>query len=478
MADEDDKIPFPRFVGLDKFNQHANYNSEMSPGKLYLEKNYILGEKIGEGSFGCVYKAVHRLTNSEVSIKMIDKFNINSSPDARKHFDNEKTIFKTLNHPLITQYYEMIDCGNEYCIVSELASYGNLLKYVNEHPSNMNEKEARRIFTQIVHVVKYLHFDKKMAHRDLKLDNVLLDKDKNIKLIDFGFAKLFEENKLFSSICGSIAYVAPEVITGKPYNEEADVWSLGVMLYAMVNGQLPFNGDSPKVQLQRIASTEPYYPSRMSNSLVDLLRSIFTKDYKKRITLDDILKHPWITAEVSDIDGIISIYNQEVSVIDESVIKQLHYRGIDTQGIEDDIFSLAENERTVAYRLIQRAKINQKIRGTLFKKSIVSHSKTIPASLVLRTQEQCKRMSENRCTFTNLNRETDSTSENNQTTSNTTISARCKNISRNQNVILSSNLGKAAKQRMYSHVNILNPKDTGKKTHLQPVNVKPKILRF
>lgn len=340
--------------------------------KYPLEDKYTLREQIGQGSFGCVYKAIHKLTNIEVSIKMVDKKLIVSNGEAKSHFENEIIIMKDLNHPLITQLYEIVDSEDHLYIVLEYAK-SDLLRYLNNKTECMDEKEARKIFTQLIYVLQYLHNTKKIAHRDLKPENILLDSNNNIKLIDFGFSKSFDKNILFSSLCGSPAYVAPEIVTGKKYNQMSDIWSSGIILYAMITGQLPFNGSTIEAQLKKTAFEEPYYPSRMSNQLVKFLQRILQKDYHNRPSLEELLEDPWM-AEQSENECWASLFTQDTSQIDFQILTQMNFLGIEYDGIEKDLLMNKMNDKTVSYRLLQRAKL-----GKLLKSPHIGKIKNSPS---------------------------------------------------------------------------------------------------
>ena len=324
---------------------------QVSQGDL-LER-YSLCEQIGSGAFGSVYRAIHKATNLEVAIKMVLKSTF-QNPDAKMHFDNEIKIALQLNHPLISQIYEIIESEDKICAVYEYAMNGDLLHYVNMRNS-LNESEARRIFAQLVVAIQYLHENKKIAHRDIKPENILFDKNFNIKLIDFGFSRTFDNNIFFESICGSPAYVAPEIVTGKKYNATADIWSLGVVLYAMVVGQLPFEGDDIKEQLKKVAYSQPVYPTKLSHALIDLLTRLLEKDPMRRISLGKIKIHPWING-FEEVDQIFSSFKPTAEKVEKDVIYQMNLLGIGTNDIEQQIVLNQINNQTISYKLLQRTK--------------------------------------------------------------------------------------------------------------------------
>ncbi|OCT81710.1 hypothetical protein XELAEV_18024218mg [Xenopus laevis] len=205
--------------------------------------NYRLLKTIGKGNFAKVKLARHVLTGKEVAVKIIDKTQLNSS-SLQKLF-REVRIMKVLNHPNIVNLFEVIETEKTLYLVMEYASGGEVFDYLVAH-GRMKEKEARAKFRQIVSAVQYCH-QKLIVHRDLKAENLLLDSDMNIKIADFGFSNEFTFGNKLDTFCGSPPYAAPELFQGKKYDgPEVDVWSLGVILYTLVSGSLPFDGQNLK----------------------------------------------------------------------------------------------------------------------------------------------------------------------------------------------------------------------------------------
>jgi serine/threonine protein kinase len=160
----------------------------------------------------------------------------------------------------------------------------------------LSEDQARRYFTQLLTVLEYLHSEQKVAHRDLKCENVLLDRYNNIRLIDFGLSNQFTDlNPQLRTACGSPAYAAPEMIQGNTYTYTADIWSAGILLFALVAGYLPFDDDRASGVLQKVVHSEVGYPAFISPQLRDLLQKMICKDPEERITLDMIKAHPWFS---------------------------------------------------------------------------------------------------------------------------------------------------------------------------------------
>lgn len=226
-----------------KSNMLRGRNSATSADEQPHIGNYRLLKTIGKGNFAKVKLARHILTGKEVAVKIIDKTQLNSS-SLQKLF-REVRIMKVLNHPNIVKLFEVIETEKTLYLVMEYASGGEVFDYLVAH-GRMKEKEARAKFRQIVSAVQYCH-QKFIVHRDLKAENLLLDADMNIKIADFGFSNEFTFGNKLDTFCGSPPYAAPELFQGKKYDgPEVDVWSLGVILYTLVSGSLPFDGQNLK----------------------------------------------------------------------------------------------------------------------------------------------------------------------------------------------------------------------------------------
>jgi serine/threonine protein kinase len=216
--------------------------------------------------------------------------------DTRTRFVREVALMKQMDHPFIGKLYQIIDTPESVNLIQEYIENGTLLAYVNQH-ERLPESHARRLFSQLIAALEYLHESKMVVHRDIKAENVLLDEYWNIRLIDFGLGHaLSADNPNLHTACGSPAYAAPEMIVEQSQIQTADLWSAGILVYAMVAGELPFEdpGDV-RALLMRIVSTEPHDPEVMSSTLSDLLRRILTKAPEARIDLARIKAHPWFS---------------------------------------------------------------------------------------------------------------------------------------------------------------------------------------
>ncbi|XP_072543780.1 serine/threonine-protein kinase MARK2 isoform X5 [Salminus brasiliensis] len=254
--------------------------------------NYRLLKTIGKGNFAKVKLARHILTGKEVAVKIIDKTQLNSS-SLQKLF-REVRIMKLLNHPNIVKLFEVIETEKTLYLVMEYASGGEVFDYLVAH-GRMKEKEARAKFRQIVSAVQYCH-QKCIVHRDLKAENLLLDADMNIKIADFGFSNEFTVGNKLDTFCGSPPYAAPELFQGKKYDgPEVDVWSLGVILYTLVSGSLPFDGQNLKELRERVLRGKYRIPFYMSTDCENLLKKFLILNPTKRGSLEQqIMKDRWM----------------------------------------------------------------------------------------------------------------------------------------------------------------------------------------
>ncbi|KAF9193145.1 hypothetical protein BGZ51_004117 [Haplosporangium sp. Z 767] len=251
--------------------------------------NYHLGDVIGQGTYGKVKLATHALTGQQVAIKIV----------AKAHaaiITREIYHWRCLSHANIAHLHEVLTTESKIYLVTEYCPKGELLEALIRD-GRCKPALAKRWFRQICLAIQYCHA-KKIVHRDLKLENILLDSQDNIKLIDFGFTRECESKKLLESYCGSAAYTAPEIIVGKKYSgPEADIWSLGVILYTLLAGYLPFDDDNESVVQDKIVELDYELPNELfCKDSQDLIRGILKEDPKERLSIEHILGHSWWTS--------------------------------------------------------------------------------------------------------------------------------------------------------------------------------------
>ncbi|XP_029536612.2 MAP/microtubule affinity-regulating kinase 4-like isoform X1 [Oncorhynchus nerka] len=312
--------------------------------------NYRLLKTIGKGNFAKVKLARHILTGKEVAIKIIDKNQLN--PTSLQKLFREVRIMKGLNHPNIVQLFEVIETENTLYLIMEYASGGEVFDYLVSH-GRMKEKEARAKFRQIVSAVHYCHL-KNIVHRDLKAENLLLDADSNIKIADFGFSNEFTMGNKLDTFCGSPPYAAPELFQGKKYDgPEVDIWSLGVILYTLVSGSLPFDGQNLKELRERVLRGKYRVPFYMSTDCEGILRRFLVLNPTKRCTLEQIMNDKWINSGYDGEELKAHIEPLE-DHNDGSRIEVMVGMGYTRDDIKDALTTRKYNEVTATYLLLGR----------------------------------------------------------------------------------------------------------------------------
>ena len=270
-----------------KYGKEHNYNEYPKTDLSF----YQIGRSIGHGAFGKVNIALHVLSGHIVCIK---SFNKKKNIFSWKKIKNEIKIMNKLRKSNnIVKLFELFETKNHYCLVMENVVGGNLLNAINKL-NKIPEELAKIIFKQLIITLQYIHSNN-IVHRDIKPDNILLDLDNTIKLCDFGVSKIIPHGQLINDSCGTPAFIAPEILLESPYDPYAtDIWSSGVVLYAMVTGIFPFRGINETQLHENILSGIYPKPKDISKELFDLLSQILNVNPNKRISLEKIMEHPWL----------------------------------------------------------------------------------------------------------------------------------------------------------------------------------------
>ncbi|OQV13360.1 Serine/threonine-protein kinase SIK2 [Hypsibius exemplaris] len=251
---------------------------------------YDISRTLGKGNYAVVKLAKHRITKTEVAIKIIDKSRLDEA-NLQKIY-REVQIMKQLDHPHIIKLYQVMETKNMLYLVCEYASNGEMFDYIANY-GRIPEAAGRRIFWQILSAVEYCH-QRNIVHRDLKAENLLLDVNMNIKLADFGFSNYFSPGVQLATWCGSPPYAAPEVFQGRKYSgPQTDIWSLGVVLYVLTTGSLPFDASTLQTLRDRVLSGRFRIPFFMSTDCEHLIRHMLVLDPNKRFSIEQIKQHPW-----------------------------------------------------------------------------------------------------------------------------------------------------------------------------------------
>lgn len=264
----------------------ANCNRFVCPEKI---GPYQLQTTIGRGAFGTVKLAYRADSNAYFACKVITKYKIDAMVDKSK-FEKEIRIMQQLHHPRIVQLYDLLKDTMNYYIVTEFCPNGDLFQLIIQN-KKIPEEKAKVLIYQLIDSISFIH-QLNICHRDLKPENILLDSDWNVKLSDFGLSKFTDG--LTSTSCGSYAYAAPEIISGLDYDpKKSDIWAIGVILYAMLTGQLPWTKRNQYELFQQIKACDYKMPQDISKPCQYLLLMILQKDPEQRPTAADLLKYQW-----------------------------------------------------------------------------------------------------------------------------------------------------------------------------------------
>eukprot|EP01025_Chloroclados_australasicus_P055574 TRINITY_DN6767_c0_g1_i2.p1 TRINITY_DN6767_c0_g1~~TRINITY_DN6767_c0_g1_i2.p1 ORF type:complete len:543 (-),score=52.84 TRINITY_DN6767_c0_g1_i2:499-1986(-) len=322
--------------------------------------NYRLGRTLGIGSFGKVKVAEHKLTGRKVAIKILNKKKIQAM-DMEEKVRREIKILSLFMHPHIIRLYEIIDMPNDIYVAMEYIKAGELFDYIVSK-GRLMEDEARHFFQQIISGVEYCHRNM-VVHRDLKPENLLLDSKLSVKIADFGLSNVMRDGHFLKTSCGSPNYAAPEVISGKQYaGPEVDVWSCGVILYALLCGSLPFDDENIPNLFRKIKGGIYSLPQHLPLGARDLIPRMLLVDPLKRITIPEIRQHPWFTVHLP---RYLAVMQESISCapqVDEEVVQDVVKMGFEREILVDAIKQRQQNKATVAYWLLydsRRSKVTE-----------------------------------------------------------------------------------------------------------------------
>ncbi|CAM4743248.1 unnamed protein product [Rotaria magnacalcarata] len=332
---------------------------------------YTLGATIGTGHFAVVKLARHVFTQKEVAVKVIDKTKLDDISKA--HLFQEVMCMKLVQHPNVVRLYEVIDTPNKLYLILEFGDGGDMYDYIMRHANGLNESTARRYFRQICRALKYCH-EMHVCHRDLKPENlVFFEKQGIVKLTDFGFSNQFSPGKKLLTSCGSLAYSAPEILLGDPYDAPAvDIWSLGVILFMLVTGRAPFQEANDSETVMMILDCCYKLPPNISSECQNLIHHMIVREPEKRSTLDEVMSDIWYrqcdddNEDVEDqhyVDSLPLISHKTISLDDhESILQQMTdgniaERDAILQALNEDQY----NHITATYYLLAEKILNDRL---------------------------------------------------------------------------------------------------------------------
>ena len=314
--------------------------------------DYVFDRTVGEGQFGKVKVATHKLSGMRVAIKIINKLKLTAETIRMVH--REVAIMKMLRHPNIIRLYEVIDTPALLFLVMEYAPGGEVMDLIAAH-GRLRECDAVRFFAQTAYALAYCH-SRRTVHRDVKAENLLLDAQMNVKLIDFGLSNVYDPRDVLKTFCGSPTYASPELVQRRAYTgPEVDCWSLGVLLYVLVVGELPFLGKSYLELYRKIIAARYWMPAYLSPDCQDLIRHMLVPDIKSRATITEICNHPWVRA------GGVSIPRQNFGLapplpdaadLDPAVLDHMEEMGFDRQAVVDSVVGDLYDDAAATYCLL------------------------------------------------------------------------------------------------------------------------------
>ena len=281
-------------------------NLKKATGFTNLLDIYDVKQKLGNGKFGLVKLGVNKQTKEKVAIKIMNKSKMDSSDIELMRTEIE--ILKICQHPNIIRLYDVFENIDYIYIIMEYCPGGDLFSYLENRNFKLSEERAAILMKKMCDAVFYFQSFFGVIHRDLKPENVLMTSDKDdgdLRILDFGLSKITVPNEKCTEPYGTLTYCAPEIILDEPYNKEVDMWSLGVMTYLMVSGRLPFNSEDENKIARKIAFDEPDYEKNscwksLSSECIDFIKKLLCKNPKKRMIIEDALKHPWFKKFVKE----------------------------------------------------------------------------------------------------------------------------------------------------------------------------------
>ena len=283
------------FITSGDFGEKINFNKKYSFNNFTKVIEGIFPKQLGQGSFGRVFLVSHNETKELYALKTIEKRKILMTYGKLDNIYDEINIHSKLYHQNIIKLYNVYEDEETINIIMEYAKEGNLYHLIKKEKNGFSEQKSYEFFIQIINAVYYLHSNN-IIHRDIKPENILIGDDNNLKLCDFGWAKeLTLENR--STFCGTMEYMAPEIVGSENYDYSVDIWSLGILLYELLFGHSPFNADSNKNIIFNIKKHELNYDNenkKISNSCKDLIERLLNENPQKRLRIKDILEHPFI----------------------------------------------------------------------------------------------------------------------------------------------------------------------------------------
>ena len=321
--------------------------------------DYILQKDIGEGNFGKVKLGISKTTGKEYAVKIINKDQIKIKMKNKIFKENE--VITKFNHINVIFVFEILEDEKNYYIIMEYCKRGELFDYIVDN-ERLTEDEASIYFYQLINGVEYIH-SKGYAHRDLKPENLLLTKDKTLKIIDFGLSHDFDGSNLLKTKCGSPSYASPEILKGNQYDGfKTDIWCCGIILFAMICGYLPFDGDNNKILFKNIIECKLNIPDFLDESTQELIKRILVAEPNDRITIDEIKKHKFYLRGKK-------LCHFDYKTIEKNVLSKRKNKSSFRLNENDNTYFIAENDDNENVKLKKQNKMEDTILNEIIKET-------------------------------------------------------------------------------------------------------------
>ena len=347
--------------------KHRRQNNMLSQIRMSLTKGKFIGpyeiiDFLKEGSSSKIYLAKSQYTKETVAIKAINKNKFQKNLDNLLLITKQIESLKILKHRNIITLYEIYESQKYIYLITEYCSGKDLIEKIIRK-KRFNEEEALLIFFQLLDAFSYMH-KMNICHRNVRTEHILFDKNNRPKIVGFGYSSFYQKNKKIEGTFGSLCYACPEIIDEQPYDPElADVWSLGVVLYVLICGYLPFSDEDDNKNKMLISEGKIEFPKEMSNKLKDLLRHMLDKDPNKRYNFQKVAKHPWIKPYSE------SFFSQGINVykiifpVEEKILNIINEYDLDKMKVKEDLIKNKFNIGTGLYKQIVRKLMDLKIKN-------------------------------------------------------------------------------------------------------------------